>query len=147
MALQIYWNSRSFQVNANSELYFQVFLIKIKMFRLSEKYFAIVGINARQSTQQFNKRNLTVLCAFGLGSILCGAYLFDAPSSFVDYAFSVFATSAVLTNFIELSSNMWNKSKLFEFIQNVESTVQKSESFLHFVILPLRIFCSINFLN
>ena len=90
---------------------------------------AIIGLSSHQSTQKypFNARNLTSLF-FQFLNIGCNfGYLMYEAKDLMEITDSMFLTiTAILTVSIFINLN-WRMKQLFEFIDNLERTVDKSK--------------------
>lgn len=99
------------------------------IFESSQRHLAMLGIKGHQPTVNhgFNKQNLMIIAMFGTSSILTTAYLSNDPNFGEEFIITVYAGTASILSTVDVTILVWKTTKLFEFINSVDSFTQMSE--------------------
>lgn len=103
----------------------------MEIFRQFQKNFAKMGIDSRSSAQNIplNARNFSAFLLLALFIVLQCIYLNKVASTFQEYIEFIKIIIAMWTGTIAFAAIIWNMSKLFRYIDNLEATINKSELF------------------
>lgn len=101
------------------------------MFKLTEKYLAYLGLNPDRSIQfgPFNGQNSMTIIAFCSMTTFSLIYIVRVPNTFEEYIVSVYSFASNALSTVAYTIIVLEKSKLFEFINNLNHLVKKSEWF------------------
>lgn len=102
----------------------------MKIFQLTQRNFATIGISADSSTQSSYQFNGQIFVGvFILGSIaICNfIYIFYEAETSAEYTESIFMSTLSIPFFLALLILILNVKKLFELINNCENLVNTSE--------------------
>lgn len=136
------WPINSFGFVVSSQPQSHPKIPKMKIFQLTQRNFATIGISADSSTQSSYRFNGRIFVGvFILGSIaICNfIYIFYEAETSAEYTESIFMSTLSIPFFLALLILILNVKKLFELINNCENLVntsewRKSNSFLKNVI-------------
>lgn len=108
------------------------FLIKqetMKILTTVQKNFALIGISAKQSTQNnpFNAENLIVLLILCLTLITNVMNLIYEADNFKDYTISVFSCSTMIVAILIFVMILARMRHLFDFLKQAEQIINKSK--------------------
>lgn len=110
----------------------------MKIFQSVRRDLAFFGINPNQSwmhSSPFNRKNQTAMLIFCL-FLFSNCIYFTHAKTFEEYINCIYIVTALSGTVICFATLMWQASKWFEFIDNVENIINKSEyKFLKFVEL------------
>lgn len=102
---------------------------KMKLFQITQKNLAILGIDRNQSTQKhpFNGRILLGFFLFGLFIILTSTFFFHEASSFREYTETIYTLSGTIACTVAFTSTIFKMKMLFNFIAMSENIVDISK--------------------
>lgn len=103
---------------------------KIKLFRLLQKPFGILGIFEPQQSQRhpFNWQNFVSLIFLGLYSASCGVFFLVEATTFRQYADSFYTSFSVGIPFFTCSTTISYVAQIYELIHGFEALIQKREN-------------------
>lgn len=101
----------------------------MKLFALNQYYFAFLGIDSYHANQKslLNERSVTVLSSLCFSLILRTMYLIYEAQSPLEYTESLYVVSTLIAIISAFSIVLWEMPKLFEFINDFESSINQSE--------------------
>lgn len=102
---------------------------KMKTFDTIRHYFEISGITSSQSSRKdlLKFRNLLFFLVLGLDLISTGVFGYSEANSFEEYVDAFFAFSSAFICIYSYGIIFWEIPKLYRFINDLESAVNKSE--------------------
>lgn len=99
------------------------------IFESIRKSLQVIGMSTPHSMQNypFNKRNLTSLFLHGLNVMCSVGFMVSGTKDLMEFTDSLFLSiTAIIAVSIFINLN-WRMQRLFEFINNLENTVDQSE--------------------
>lgn len=107
---------------------------KLKIFKTLQKQYANLGISSssQQTTQKypFNERVIHCFLFFGWLFVSHFVYIFHVANGFMEYVQGICTTCASMIVFVCFTSKVFNETKLFESIANIENLINKSEPYI-----------------
>lgn len=101
----------------------------MKLFQSLQTYFSVLGIRSSQSEYKnpFNKRNSLILIRLVSVLMLAIAFVFYEAKTFEEITDSLSGTISLLVFILNFSILILNAEKIFDYIENFEITIEKSE--------------------
>lgn len=102
----------------------------MKLYRLVQQNFAVLGIVPDHSSQNLNPFNLKIwisLLVFVLSSIFCYVSLFYDTRNFQEYIEILVVVSSTTASLASFASTVLQRKLLFKHIKNCERIVNKSK--------------------
>lgn len=109
--------------------------MKMKIFRMVQKQYAIVGITSPNQSTENSSFNTRIISGFLLFGYLIHAqfmYIFRVANSFLEFIdgiCSTFSTFMIIVCFVAI---VFRRTTLFECIDNVQEFIDASKSFLRY---------------
>lgn len=102
----------------------------MKIFQSIKKYFAVSGIDLRQSNHKYslNAKNCKALVLCAASPFFIFSYGFRVAKTFIDVINSVRTGYTHLIVFLIFTVNVFRAKKMFQFIDNLEYIIHTSES-------------------
>lgn len=99
----------------------------MKLFRIIQKNFAILGITSAQSIQKhpFNRQIVLLYSIYGSTWISSVLFLFQKANTFEEYTNNIYITSAAAIVMFSFTIIVFKMSKLFEFVNNLGESVER----------------------
>ena len=99
------------------------------LFDTVKSHFTVMGVNSVQAKRKnpLNFKNVTVILMTSIEGTLSGIFVFCEANSFREYVESIFVFSTIFIVNIVFLHFIWNMSKVFELMNNIEKTVNKSK--------------------
>lgn len=102
----------------------------IKLFSFIQKTYHDTGINpptCNQNRSSINSKNWIILCCLTLILLPSTAYLLLEANSLIEYGMAFFICVTVIGLFIVYLIPLWESKTIFNFIENSEQFIEKSE--------------------
>lgn len=102
---------------------------KLRILQTLQQKFAILGICPIETKQACNSRNKLLIgfCIFGISSISHCVFLFGVANTFEEYTNSIYMTTMTISIAAVYLIVVWKMENLFQFIENCEQIIDKSE--------------------
>lgn len=106
----------------------------MKILQLIQECLAKLGLKSQPAIQShsINIENVTSFLVFGMCMISNFVYLVRKADSFFEYVESLYMFFASSISFVIYAFFTWKMTELFEFINNMENTIQYSK-WRHFI--------------
>lgn len=101
----------------------------MKILQLVHDNLQIIGLDTNQSILKypFNARNLTSLLVYGINIYVNVRLLLSGTANAMEFTDLFYFTFTVTVTVFMLINLIWEMRQLFEFINNLESSVDQSE--------------------
>lgn len=101
----------------------------MKVLQSVQNYFAIIGIVPPQSHQshRLNMKNMTMLLIFSLFTVSANVFFVYEAENFRELTDSFYAACSATLTTLSFSTIIGRMYLAFEFIENLESIISKSE--------------------
>lgn len=105
----------------------------MKVFQAIQRSLALVGIEPEQVSKKYpiNSGIVTTFIILVATTASANRFFWYEASNFKEYADSFYATSTVTVSTINFVLTVWNIKAYFQFIQNLESFIARSELFFY----------------
>lgn len=101
----------------------------MEIYQIIKDLYRLVGIIPPVSSERhpFNRKNLLVLSIFSAIVLSENIFFFFNAENFQEYIDSFYVVFTVDTAWWNYAAIVWEMSKIYEFIENLENTIKKSE--------------------
>lgn len=111
-------------------------VVAMKLFRLTRKYLSALGIDPSQADRKsaFNFKNLSLIIG---NAVLCTTnilFSYQEVDDFQVYMNIMYSSFTGLITQTEYLLHVWKMDKIFKFIENFETLIQKSKHFSKAII-------------
>lgn len=115
-------------------------MIRLKIFRVIQRHFTILGIHPTNQSNQKNPTNKRIVVGFLLFACFIPSqyvYFFYVASDFMEYMECFCSMSASMIIFINLLAIVFKKTLLFENIEKIEKLIETSELFHKLILFTI----------